>query len=218
MMYLKLILCYVKKENRQEFTERQRAWSDIKDVNGLIFQVGGWSNINTEIACKLALWQSKEFYADFHLNVHDELARKAGHQHLYYKIETDFFFPQQELSPGNKLTGMLNASTFLRVADCHVHASYVQQFLDAQEKIWIPAMQHANGMHGGYFSKHEKEPRRFLVCSFWSNGRTHGEYVSNQVPQLRERSQVAATVSEMKSYYVHLLPEWTAIGAGVRSS
>jgi hypothetical protein len=211
-MYLKLILCYVKKENQQEFTERQCAWNEIKEVNGLIFQLGGWDTLDEEVACKLALWENKELYTDFQLNLHDALARKAGHQHLYYKLATDFFLPQQTLSPGGGLPGIIGSSSFLRVADCRVHAGHLDYFLQAQQEIWIPAMQQAAGMLGGFFSQHETDSNRFLVSTFWRSRMQHEDYVKNMLPALREKARVADTVSNIKSYYVQLHPEWIAIG------
>ena len=216
-MYLKLILCYVKKENQAEYTLRQAAWDDIKNVDGLIFQLGGWNTKDEEIACKLALWESEQHYSDFHLNIHDSLAAKAGHQHLYYKIETAFFNIISPFSSGVKLQAVLQNSSFVRLADCWVKHQYIDIFLAAQKDLWIPAMQNTTGMQGGFFSQNSVDNERFLVSSFWENEFLHEEYTKNILPQLRNEAKVKDTINEIKGYYFKTVPLWTAIGHKINS-
>lgn len=211
-MYLKLILCYVKKENQPEFAERQRAWNAIKEVKGLIFQLGGWDTVNMDIACKLALWENETLYREFHLNVHDTLAAKAGHAHLYYKIEADFFFPISYDTTVSDLPAVLKDSSYLRLADCRVNPLHHYRFLQAQQEIWIPAMQQTDGMLGGFFSQNETEKNRYLVSSFWKNKLQHDTYAKDLLPGLRQKSKVSETVDQIRGFYVNLLPEWTAQG------
>jgi quinol monooxygenase YgiN len=216
-MYLKLILCYVKKENQPEFTERQAAWNAISEVEGLIFQLGGWNTPEGEIALKLALWENEELYGEFHRNIHDAMAQKAGHQHLYYKIETAFFHLLPNEHPGRNLREVIGNSSFLRVADCRVHPEHADHFLKVQQHVWIPAMQQDGHMQGGFFSRHATEENRFLVASFWTDREGHEGYATRSVPLLREKTNVKETISELKGYHVNLLPEWKATGAAIGS-
>ena len=212
-MYLKLILCYVEDKNKTEFQKRQAVWKEVESQDGLIFQIGGWDEVNPAIACKLALWESQELYQQFHQNVHDKIAEKANHKHLYYKIEIDFFHTMIPM-PGkySRLHDALQQVSYLRVANCHIIPDEKEAFISAQKNIWNPEMHASKGMLGGYFSQNKTNEDNFLVSTFWESKNDHDHYRQSKVKTLREKAKVDHTIKAMNSHFVSLVSEWSAIG------
>ncbi|AFH62712.1 hypothetical protein B2K_18650 [Paenibacillus mucilaginosus K02] len=85
-MLVKLIACRVPERSRTQFAEAQMRWSELKDVEGFILQLGGWAQESPETALILALWQEKRGYFDFMRERHDDLFERTGQRGTYEAI------------------------------------------------------------------------------------------------------------------------------------
>jgi hypothetical protein len=72
-MDIKWIICTVKNNQKQAFSEIQQKWSLTANSNGFIGQIGGWNILNLNEACILSFWENKESLDAFMKNIHDKI-------------------------------------------------------------------------------------------------------------------------------------------------
>lgn len=209
-MLLKWIVCQVAKESTKAFSEAQEAWSDVQSEPGFLGQAGGWSDRKT--ACIVGLWESAEAQNKFLQEGQHDAIVKASDQMSLLKSWTTTLLEQSFPMQGRYVdleSALAKApqSAFLRVADCWVPPDQKQDFFNAQESTWLPAMQNAQGMLGGCFC--EDGAGRFLVVTLWESEKHHTRYVEEDLPKLlQQASEKDAVPHRLKGYAFPLQGSW----------
>ncbi|MCP5045690.1 MAG: DUF4937 domain-containing protein [bacterium] len=212
-MLLKWIVCTVKKNLRPEFHEAQVMWKESAAAEGLVAQVGGWDTRNENEACILSVWESQQAYDLFYQYVHDAITTKNHQAGTYEKIEVLFADPVVHMRGElNNLADCAGSASGLRVADCIVKPGRQDHFVDMQLTQWAPAMQQAEGMLGGKFSRVREHDRRFLVTTFWASRRQHENYCEHVLPGCRKRAGVDDDIDSISGRFIHLVPGWNVSG------
>ena len=152
-MFIKLIICDVKKNRVNEFSIAQEKWEKTSDSKGFIMQAGGWDLRHANTACIISFWETKNALLSFMENLHDEIFEAADQVQTYKSIAANYFnkimFMEGESRPEN----YVEKGRLLRIADCCVKPDRVKHFEEAQKKIWLPGMRKSKGMIGGIFLK-----------------------------------------------------------------
>lgn len=182
-MYIKWIVCDVKKNLRQEFSFAQQKWETTKNATGFIGQVGGWNLKNNYEACLVSFWTKKESLLGFMKNLHDEIFFKNQQKKTYEAVSVTYFKSKLDM-PGaaNDLVDAIEKAKLVRIADCLVKTKKVRHFENVQKTIWIPEMKKAKGMLGGKFSLAEDKINRYLVTTFWDSVKNHRNHVEKNLP------------------------------------
>ena len=90
-MYLKWIVCKVKENEKQNFSEAQGKWERTSEANGFIAQTGGWDLKNKNEACIISFWESKEFLEVFMKDLHNEIIKDNKQANTYSEIFVEYF-------------------------------------------------------------------------------------------------------------------------------
>ncbi|MFD1019449.1 YdbC family protein [Thalassobacillus hwangdonensis] len=90
-MIIKRIICNVRPEQRQDFSEAQQKWEKLRDVDGFIGQIGGWCKEDESCAYIVALWNSREEYDAFMENEHDAIYEAGQQADTFEEITIDLF-------------------------------------------------------------------------------------------------------------------------------
>lgn len=206
---MKWIVCGVESVQRDDFGRAQERWTDLRGVPGFVCQVGGWAAGSGD-ACIVALWQSSDSYHRFMARAHDELAdrtRQAGTYELRKVATGSVVFPMRGAAPGP--AAALTSGAVLRVADCLVHAGRESHLVDAQARVWEPAMACADGMLGGVFGV--LGDRRYVVCTGWRDEESHQRYADEEVSALLERADTNTDLEHVGLYGIHIEQGWTVL-------
>ncbi len=73
-MYLKYIICDVKKDKINEFSLAQEQWNQSAVAEGFVAQLGGWNTNNQKEACILSFWEHPKYLENFMVNFHDQIS------------------------------------------------------------------------------------------------------------------------------------------------
>ena len=84
-MILKKIRCMVPPKKRAAFEKARLDWKSLKDCPGFLFQVGGWSQKEPNVAWIYAGWESDAAHEYFMETVHDRIV--ANHDGTYDSAE-----------------------------------------------------------------------------------------------------------------------------------
>jgi hypothetical protein len=199
-MLLKWVRCQVAPERRRPFSHAQAGWRRLAREPGLVGQTGGWDVTSNGTACVLALWRDRRAYADFMATRHDGLVAATGQAGTYAAI--DAVAGDVMLA----IDGSDGSGTIIRAADCGVRAGRVEHFLAVQEQVWIPGMQAAPGMLGGWVAR--LAPQRFLVATWWSDLPSHAAYVAERLPGLREQVDLPRDLARLDGHVIAVEPRW----------
>ncbi|MEM7243866.1 MAG: DUF4937 domain-containing protein [Acidobacteriota bacterium] len=85
-MLAKLIRCGVDAAERERFARAQAAWSELTGHDGLLVQVGGWTDDGTE-ALVIALWRDVKSHERFLADEHDRIVAASGQDATYRSID-----------------------------------------------------------------------------------------------------------------------------------
>lgn len=216
-MLIKLIVCRVRNVTRNRFAEGQRCWSALAGVDGFLGQVGGWqpakptaittSSDNTAVI--VGIWRDEAAYDHFMRGIHDSIYDESGQRGSYSAIDVSKWRRRFDI-PGERITmpEAIAEAALLRVARCTVRPERVDHFLDVQQGLWNPAMAAAGGVLAGVFSVGETDPQQFLVCTIWRSVDAHARYATEDLPRLREDSEVETDCCGLTGYAVPVEPAW----------
>lgn len=209
-MILKWIRLAVPDGSRDAFSKAQEQWSALRDVQGFLGQIGGWSERTNDEACILAWWRNEETYRAFMQNEHDAIAGQSRQETMYDSIDILLLWERMRM-PGRYAdpTAAVADAEFLRVADCLLKLDRIDAFTLAQKEIWIPGMKPVDGMLGGSYCEVQNVPRHVLVFSLWSSVETHRTYEVDIMPGLRKAAQVSEDLSYLTGIFVKLEPRWS---------
>ncbi|MEV7024289.1 DUF4937 domain-containing protein [Kitasatospora sp. NPDC093558] len=221
-MWVKWINCRVLLGGQDAFADAQREWAAIADQPGLVGQVGGWEPDGGR-AHVLGLWADHAAYTRFMEERHDEIVKEESYKRFRRRDDHDEPAPTRSWLVTAVATGpsvldipgeaglreALPHATLLRVADCHLHPGRAEHFLDAQLRIWNPAMAAADGMLAGTVTRLADD--RYLVTTLWTDADAHQRYADRDVTALRARADVVADVHTLAGLALPLEPEWQVL-------
>lgn len=210
---LKWIRCAVKPQSRADFDRAQRGWSVLADDPGLRFQIGGWDERHPDEAAILALWESRECYAEFMATRHDPIVERSRQGAQYTPVLTRLFdalFPMEGRTPDHDRA--FCDAEIVRVAHCRLRSDREAHFLEVQLGHWAPGMRSA-GMSAGLVgvSRHEQGVD-YLVCSAWRTKLDHSSNVKRHFPKLRESAAVENDVETLAGSVVVSERDWIVKG------
>lgn len=90
-MYLKYIICDVKKDKINEFSLAQEQWSQSAVAEGFVAQLGGWNTNNQKEACILSFWEHPKYLENFMANFHDQISENNQQKETYNSIQIKHF-------------------------------------------------------------------------------------------------------------------------------
>lgn len=211
-MYIKWIICRVKENERQKFSEAQEKWERISNADGFIAQTGGWDFQNKNDACIISFWKNKKFLDAFMTNIHNEIIKDNKQINTYDKISVDYFKSIFEMdSENNSLFNAANNGKLLRIADCIVDPEKIDHFGKMQSEIWLREMQKSEGMLGGVFAENENYKTNYLLATFWKNTDNHKVYTNTKLHQLRKESYVESDTGEITGRLISIVSKWKVI-------
>lgn len=211
-MYIKWIVCQVKKEMREAFSLAQEQWISTSHAEGFIAQSGGWNVRNEDEACIIAFWESREHLERFMASLHDRIFEENRQSTTYHTINVDYFDSLLEMDgQAASLTEATRNSSLLRIADCGVRPENVNHFEAMQQSVWLPGMKQSEGMLRGMFSKAVESPHRYLVSTFWDSAKHHDRYASEKLPVLREKATVGQDLNHITGREIALVESWRVI-------
>ncbi|MCR8641282.1 YdbC family protein [Paenibacillus sp. N1-5-1-14] len=97
-MLIKIIICTVNDESKENFSHAQSQWKDLKFARGFIAQVGGWNLVNPNEAVIVGFWKSMEDYKKFMADLHDRIMDSNEQGKSYEKIEVGLWTTEEVLS------------------------------------------------------------------------------------------------------------------------
>ncbi|MCZ8521802.1 MULTISPECIES: DUF4937 domain-containing protein [Paenibacillus] len=97
-MLIKAIRCEVPQHWREPFDKAQRAWHPLRELNGFMYQCGGWVEEDPERAYLFGLWRDTKAHQDFMRSAHDRIYQGTGQQGTYAGIHIDFGETEEEVS------------------------------------------------------------------------------------------------------------------------
>ena len=211
-MYIKWIICRVKKNERQQFSEAQEKWERTSNADGFIAQTGGWDLQNKNEACIISFWENKELYEIFMRDLHNEITRDNKQAKTYNEIFVEYFAGIFNMDgESSTLKEAVQKGYLLRIADCIVRPGKVKHFEKMQSEIWLPAMRESKRMLGGTFSKNENNNFRYLVSTLWDTIRNHTNYSKYKLPLLRDQANVTTDISEISGRKISIVNAWKII-------
>lgn len=212
-MLLKRIACTVPSQTRERFATAQAAWSALSRTVGFLAQIGGWRADAGHEAVILGFWRDGGACETFMRKVHDDIFNRSRQGETYAHAAIARFDVSMTMNGVvENLTDAIRGAGFVRIAECDVRPERREHFIDAQCRIWNPAMRDA-GMRRGEFAVDIDRPNHFLVCSFWQDESSHARYAATAVPQLRTRAEVDLDCALVVSRSFVSQPAWVVLGA-----
>lgn len=115
-MYLKWIVCNVKKDMINEFSLAQEQWNQTAVAEGFVAQLGGWNSNNKNEACILSFWKHRKYLDNFMDHFHDQISENNQQKETYDSIQIDHFQLESELNK-ESIVEMIENSQVLFIAD-----------------------------------------------------------------------------------------------------
>jgi heme-degrading monooxygenase HmoA len=211
-MYIKWIVCDVKKSLIQDFSLAQEKWIGIQNTEGLIGQLGGWDLKHANVACVISFWENEKFLKIFMQDIHDEIFLKNNQSEYYNSIEVEYFNSILSMEgESNTLLHALKSAKLLRIADCMVKQENADHFEKVQKEIWLQGMKNSKGMLGGKFSKSTNNASRYLVSTFWNSSESHANYVENNLQKLKIKADVQNDIDSIIGRQIVLVDTWNVL-------
>lgn len=185
------------------FDRGQRRWAALREQPGFHGQGGGWSRSQPGVAHLFAFWDGQAPYDAFMAGPHAGLAAtQAG---TFEMLAARTFTRRLDVKVG--FEPRFSDADLLRVALCKVRPDRVDHFVQAQQRVWNPAMAGSPGMLRGVFA--EGADSDFLVLSAWNSATEHGKYREGAVARLSDRAGLDGDVLSVAGDVVDVVQAWT---------
>jgi hypothetical protein len=150
-MYLKWIVCDVKKDKIHEFSVAQKKWDQVAVAEGFIVQLGGWNVNNTSEACILSIWEHKYDLENFMKDLHDQIFENNRQSETYNSIRVNHFYIESDID-SEAIIEMVKKSKNLIVSDYLFRSESVDTIPEFENPYII--------------GKNENNDSRLLVVNF----------------------------------------------------
>ena len=208
-MYVKWIVCSVKKEQRKAFSNAQEKWIEIQKAEGFVGQAGGWDINNENEACIISFWENRESLEFFMKNIHDTIFFGNKQSETYETISVKYFESKSEIKGSAfSLTEAIRNGKSLQITNCSLNPVKKEHFEKMLKTVCLLGMKKSKGMLGGLFSKPKEDNSHFLVSTFWDSIETHNDYVKNQLPILQTKSNMDLDIDRLTGRQVLLTDSW----------
>lgn len=217
-MYIKWIVCCIKKNFEKEFSLAQEKWIKMQETSGLIGQIGGWDLKDKNTACVISFWEDQKSLEYFMQNIHDKIFLENKQVECYDSIEVGYFNSILSMEGEcSSLVDIIKNAKLLRIADCFVKQNNIDHFEKVQNEIWLPGMKNSNGMLGGKFSQSNNNSSRYLVSTFWNSLENHDNYVENKLLKLKVLANVKSLINSITGRQIVLVDSWKIIKTTVNT-
>lgn len=211
-MYIKWIVCCIKKNFEKEFSLAQEKWIKMQETSGLIGQIGGWDLKDKNTACVISFWEDQKSLEYFMQNIHDKIFLENKQVEYYDSIEVGYFNSILSMEGEcSSLVDIIKNAKLLRIADCFVKQNNIDDFEKVQNEIWLPGMKNSNGMLGGKFSQSNNNSSRYLVSTFWNSLENHDNYVENKLPKLKVLANVKSLINSITGRQIIIVDSWKVV-------
>ncbi|MDR0271388.1 YdbC family protein [Paenibacillus sp.] len=197
-MIIKKIMCKVREDQKENFSECQGQWQSINNIEGFLGQIGGWNHKEPLTACIFSFWESQMAYQLFMDEAHDQVFLKSGQENTYTSIHVELLQGEFRI-PGSEpdIVSVLRKANYVRTAFSQVKESRIDHFVEMQKEVWNPGMKKAEGMLGGEFARSQKNNLYYLVLTGWENTNVHEKYMANHFPGLIKTAAPEQDVVEL---------------------
>lgn len=167
-MLLKWMVCKVKPEQKERFTQAQTHWGALRYIQGFLGQIGGWNHASPDEACILGLWQDASSYRRFMCHFHDGIFINSNQGETYDSISVTLSRRKNRI-PGEypELFDCLQEAGMLHTMEIKTSPSL--QWTDEKAQ----GTENNPGIKSGVISQVEGESQRILMMTLW--GRTRPE-------------------------------------------
>ena len=159
-MYLKWIVCDVKKEKIRDFSIAQEKWNQTATAEGFVAQLGGWNINNSSEACILSIWEHQKYLDKFMRDLHDKIFENNKQLETYNSIQVDYFNTEFHLDK-KEMIKVIKENYELFVSDYIIKPDRVENFRKIQKNYLISENQSQT-----IILNFKNDPLRFLTLSF----------------------------------------------------
>jgi len=211
-MYVKWIVCEIKKDYEKDFSLAQEQWICTKNATGFIGQVGGWDSENKKTACIISFWENEKSLKLFMKNIHDKIFFMNKQSEYYSSISVDHYNSLLKLkSKSFSLIDALKDAKFLSIEAVKVKQEKNEHFKRLQKNIWFPEMKKVRGNLGAYFSEEVDDSSRHLISTFWDSIGNLNNYLRQKQPELKVNSHINKYMEQITMRQIQLVDSWKII-------
>ncbi|XXM72483.1 YdbC family protein [Lysinibacillus sphaericus] len=208
-MIIKKITCKVKPSKKEAFFENQMQWKSLREVNGFLGQLGGWSAAYPLTACIFSFWDTQRDYEYFMEEIHDGIVVRSGQGDSYESIEVNLFEEKFAITEkAEDISVIIEKANYIRTALSCVKEDAVQHFEDMQVTIWNPGMEKFTGMLGGTFAISQKQRNLFLSVTGWEDEAEHQKYVEKDFTELRNKAGTSQDALKITGEHFKVEEAW----------
>jgi heme-degrading monooxygenase HmoA len=204
-MIIKLIVCDVEINQKDNFSKGQLAWKKLSNLDGFNGQIGGWNNSANQ-AIIIAVWDSVECIDKFMTSSHDKIFSESGQQNTYKRCEINYFEKILSIPSLDNSINLTDDSIF-RIAYCK-KVQDVEHFMKDQQEVWNIHMGQAKGMLGGFVLRNLEQKDYFIVVSHWASTKYHDNYVQHIFPKLKNQTMPTNYIKDLSGYLIQEESTW----------
>lgn len=208
-MIIKKIMCNVKEGCNETFHKQQEQWYPLREVEGFLGQIGGWSITHPSTAYVYAFWENQAAYDRFMEKEHDAIFIDSFQENSYDSIDVRLYEERLQI-PGlaANIVNVVRKSNYIRVAVSEVKHDRIQHFVETQADVWNVGMQKSDGMLGGTFASSEQESNAFLVLTGWDSDEHHQRYRVENFPDLYHEAKPENDVVDIIGHWFRVEEGW----------
>lgn len=166
IMLLKWMVCKVKPEQRERFTQAQTHWGALRYIQGFLGQIGGWDHASPDEACILGLWQDAPSYRRFMFHFHDGIFMSSNQGETYDSISVTLSRRKSRITGEYpELFDCLQEAGGLHIMEIKTSAPF--QWTDGQAQ----RTENDPGIKSGVISQVEGEGQRILMMTLQDQSR-----------------------------------------------
>lgn len=198
-MIIKLIVCEVEENQKQNFSIAQGSWKKLSSIKGFCGQFGGWNSSANE-AIIIGIWDSLADVNEFMAFSHDKIVLENNQQATYIQCKVDYFEKVLSIPPLGNMVEPYCKSIF-RVSYFH-GVQDIEHFLKNQQEIWNTYMGQEEGMLGVFVLKSLEHNDYFVVISHWASIEHYNNNLQNIFPSLINQANSSILIQAEPSWSV----------------
>jgi heme-degrading monooxygenase HmoA len=211
-MYVKWIVCDIKKNFERDFSLAQEQWIATQEAVGFIGQVGGWDSESKKTACIISFWENENSLKLFMENTHDKIFFNNNQSEYYTSINVDHFNSLWEMKGNsNAFIDVLNKIKLLRIEDYIVIQEKSKHFEMVRENSCFSELKKAKGMFGCKILKAVNDVSRYLVSSFWDSIESYDNYLEQKISLHEVTTDAQDDINQVFIRQIILVDSWKII-------
>lgn len=208
-MYIKWIVCHVKKGFKVEFARAQEQWIKIQNAKGFIGQIGGWDLKNQHRAVIIGFWENQDAYKAFMLNIHDEIFQTNKQSEYYDFLENTFFSSLLFIDRTTHwfMDALQNAKMF-QMDDYFVDEKSTNHFEQVQKSVCNHEMRRFEDILGTVFSKCVNHSFRYLILTFLNSCVSPKKNLKFNLDLLKTTVDIRKDIKSISTHQILLVDTW----------